>query len=87
MIARVSTVAFAGIEASTLNMSASSLEAAVHRSGGAQVIVPVHFGGLPCDMPAIKAVADRCGAHVIEDAAHAIGATHPDGSPVGSCRH
>jgi len=80
-------IAFADIEASTLNMSASSLEAAVHRSGGAQVIVPVHFGGLPCDMPAIKAVADRCGAHVIEDAAHAIGATHPDGSPVGSCRH
>lgn len=80
-------VAFADIDAATLNMSASALESTVRRHGGAQVIIPVHFGGLPCDMPAIKAVADGCGAHVIEDAAHAIGATYPDGMPVGSCEH
>jgi perosamine synthetase len=79
--------AFADIDGSTLNMSPDSLETTVRRHGGAQVVIPVHFGGLPCDMPAIKAVADRGGAHVIEDAAHAVGATYPDGTAVGCCRH
>lgn len=79
--------AFADIDPATLNMSPKSLDATVRRHGGAQVVIPVHFGGLPCDMPAIKSVADGCGAHVIEDAAHAIGATYPDGSAVGCCHH
>lgn len=79
--------AFADIDPSTLNMSPASLDTTVRRHGGAQVVIPVHFGGLPCDMPAIKSIADRCGAQVIEDAAHAIGATYPDGSSVGCCRH
>ena len=79
--------AFADIDPATLNMSPGSLDATVRRHGGAQVVIPVHFGGLPCDMPAIKSVADGCGAHVIEDAAHAIGATYPDGSAVGCCHH
>ncbi len=79
--------AFADIDPSTLNMSPASLDTTVQRHGGAQVVIPVHFGGLPCDMPKIKLIADRCGAQVIEDAAHAIGATYTDGSAVGCCRH
>jgi dTDP-4-amino-4,6-dideoxygalactose transaminase len=38
-------------------------------------------------MPAIKAAADAAGAVVIEDAAHALGATYPTGERVGSCIH
>jgi dTDP-4-amino-4,6-dideoxygalactose transaminase len=48
-----------------------------------RAIVPVHFGGLPCDMKAIWALARRHHLHVIEDAAHAAG-TEYDGRPIGA---
>ena len=38
-------------------------------------IVPVHFAGRPCDMPAITALARAHGLAVVEDCAHAIEAT------------
>ena len=48
-----------------------------------RAIVPVHLGGLPCDMHAIWELARRRELFVIEDAAHAIG-SHYRGRPVGS---
>jgi perosamine synthetase len=48
-----------------------------------KAIVVVHYGGYPCDMDEICAVADRHGLIVIEDAAHALGATYQE-RPVGS---
>ncbi len=47
-----------------------------------KAIMPVHFGGLPCDMDAIRAIAREYDLAVIEDAAHAIGATY-GGQPIG----
>jgi dTDP-4-amino-4,6-dideoxygalactose transaminase len=38
-----------------------------------KVIVPTHFGGLPCDMDRLYDMADEYGIRVIEDAALAIG--------------
>ena len=40
--------------------------------GRPAAVLPVHFGGLPCDMDAILAAALRYGARVVEDAAHAF---------------
>jgi len=37
-----------------------------------RAVVPVHLGGQPCDMDAIRAIALRHNLHVIEDAAHAF---------------
>ena len=48
----------------------------------ATALVPVHFAGLPLDLSGIR----RRPRIVIEDAAHALGATTPDG-PVGNCAH
>ena len=79
--------AFADIDPDTANLSAGSLAETARRHQGVSVVMPVHFGGLPCDMPAIRAVSDRVGARVIEDAAHALGARYPDGRPVGCCDH
>jgi dTDP-4-amino-4,6-dideoxygalactose transaminase len=45
-------------------------------------LLPVHLYGLPVDMPALMAVADRHGLAVIEDAAQAHGAAVA-GRPVG----
>lgn len=52
---------------------------------GADVVIPVHFAGLDANMSAIRAAAPQ--AAIIEDACHALGAVHEDGSAVGSCMH
>jgi perosamine synthetase len=78
---------FADVDPDTVNMSPASLRDALRTHTNVRAVVPVHFGGLPCDMPAIKAAADGAGAVVIEDAAHALGATYADGSRVGNCRY
>ncbi len=80
-------VAFADIDPQTVNMSPEALRVALREHPETKVVVPVHFAGLPCDMPAIKAVTDQAGVVVIEDAAHALGATYPDGKRVGSCAY
>ncbi|MFZ3087901.1 MAG: DegT/DnrJ/EryC1/StrS family aminotransferase, partial [Methylotenera sp.] len=80
-------VVFADIDPDTVNMSPDALKMALAKNSDARAVIPVHFAGLPCDMPAIKLAADQTGAVVIEDAAHALGATYPDGKRVGSCAH
>ena len=78
---------FADIDPATINISPSSLSEVLQKNPDARAVVPVHFAGLPCDMPAIKKVADGAGAVVIEDAAHALGAQYPDGRRVGCCAY
>ena len=80
-------VVFADIDPDTINMSPESLKDVLEKNPDARAVIPVHFAGLPCDMPAIKALADQVGVDVIEDAAHALGATYPNGQRVGSCAY
>lgn len=79
--------AFADIDLRTVNMSPAGLVDTLKKNPETRAVVPVHFAGLPCDMPAIKLVADEAGAVVIEDAAHALGASYPNGKRVGSCAY
>lgn len=83
-------VDFVDIDAQTWNMSPAALAAKLERARRAnalpKVVIPVHLGGQPCDMPAIHALAREYGFRVIEDASHALGAT-VDGRPVGDGRH
>jgi len=50
-----------------------------------RAVIPVHFAGLPCDMPEISRVAKKFDLITIEDACHALGAEYPSGERVGSC--
>ena len=52
------------------------------------LVVPVHFAGMPCQMREIaELVREVCpNARIVEDASHAIGGVHTDGSPVGSLK-
>ncbi len=80
-------IIFADIDSRTLNISPLCLEKVLKDNPCVKAIVPVHFAGLPCDMSAIKLLADAAGAVVIEDAAHALGASYSDGHKVGSCKN
>ena len=52
--------------------------------GKPRAVIPVHYGGLPCDMDAIMAVAGRYGVRVIEDASHAFPSRRPGGEWAGT---
>ncbi|WP_028603063.1 DegT/DnrJ/EryC1/StrS family aminotransferase [Ottowia thiooxydans] len=64
----------------TLNIDADKIEAAI--TPRTKAIIPVHYGGLACDMTRILEIADKHGIHVVEDAAHALPATC-NGSLIG----
>lgn len=58
------------IDPATLNIDTAQVEAAL--TPRTRAILPVHYAGLPADMPALLDVARRHGVHVVEDAAHAL---------------
>ena len=63
------------------NVTPEAIERAI--TPRTKAIIPVHYGGQPCDLEAIYAVAARHHLAVIEDAAHAVGATY-HGFKIGS---
>lgn len=75
------TPVFADIDADTYNISPSDIEAKITEN--TRAIIPVHYTGQPCDMDAITAIAKKHNLIVIEDAAHALGASYK-GKMVGS---
>ncbi len=72
---------FADIREDTLNISAGEVRARMTER--TRAVIAVHYGGQPCDMEAICGAARVRDALVVEDAAHAIGASR-DGRKVGS---
>jgi dTDP-4-amino-4,6-dideoxygalactose transaminase len=58
------------VEEDTGNMAVAGLEKLVTRR--TKAVIPVHFGGLPCDMDEIMEIAGRRRLAVVEDAAHAL---------------
>ena len=72
---------FADIQYETGNIDPADIE---HRiTPRTKAIMAVHWGGYPCDMAEIQAIATRHHLVVIEDAAHAPGATY-QGRAIGS---
>jgi len=74
------TPVFADIDPRTGNISPPSIQEKI--TPRTKAIMPVHWGGYPCEMDEIAALAQKHGLAVIEDAAHALGATY-HGRPVG----
>ncbi len=72
---------FADIQRDSFNLDPAAVEALVGPRTAA--IMPVHLYGLPADMEALGAIADRHGLAVVEDAAQAHGAAI-GGRPVGA---
>jgi perosamine synthetase len=74
-------VRFADVEPSTGNLDAGSVAEAIGARTGA--IVLLHYGGYPCDLDAFAALGARAGIPVVEDCAHATGASYR-GRPIGA---
>lgn len=72
---------FADIDARTWNLD--PVEVARRVTPRTRVLIPVHFAGLPCDLAALRRIADDHGLTVVEDACHALGARYR-GARVGS---
>ena len=75
------TPVFADIDPLTGNISPASIAEKI--TPRTRAIMPVHWGGYPCDLDEINAIAEQHGLAVIEDAAHALGAIYK-GRPVGA---
>ena len=65
---------FADIDVDTFLISPEEIRSKI--SPRTRAIIPVHFAGHPADMQEISRIADDHGLLVIEDAAHAVGATY-----------
>jgi dTDP-4-amino-4,6-dideoxygalactose transaminase len=75
---------FADIDLATFNLDPASVEAAI--TPRTRAIIPVHMAGQSADMDALMAVARKHRLTVIEDAAHAHGASYKL-RPAGSLGH
>lgn len=75
------TPVFADIDPDTYNISPEELESKI--TPQTKAIIPVHYTGQPCDMDAILEIARKHDLLVIEDGAHALGASYK-GKKIGS---
>jgi len=66
-------VVLVDIDPATLCIDPKLVEAAI--TPRTKAIMPVHYGGLAADMPALLDIAKRHGLKVVEDAAHALPTT------------
>jgi dTDP-4-amino-4,6-dideoxygalactose transaminase len=68
------TPIFVDCDQTTGNVTPQGIEAAL--TPRTKAVSVVHFAGIPCEMPAIVAVAERHGLRVVEDCAIALGARY-----------
>ena len=74
------TPVFADVDPVTLNLDPAAVEAAV--TDRTRAIVAVDMFGFPCDLDPLRAIADRHGLALIEDACESLGAEYR-GRPLG----
>jgi dTDP-4-amino-4,6-dideoxygalactose transaminase len=83
-VLRGAKIVFADSNPHNPNMDVSLIEGLI--TNKTKAIVPVHYGGVACDMDIIMGLADKYKLWVIEDAAQAIESFYK-GKPLGSIGH
>lgn len=76
------TPVFADIDPVTLNLDVAQAEQAI--TPRTKAIVAVHYAGFPCDLKGLRALCDRHGLYLIEDAAMGYGNQYED-KWLGAC--
>ncbi len=74
VVLRGAVPVFVDIRPDTLNLDETNVEAAT--SDRTRAIIAVHYAGVPAEMDALNAIADRHRLVVVEDAAQAIGSRY-----------
>ena len=67
-------IKFADIDIETMNISVDSVKKLITKK--TKAIICMHYGGLPCDLDELQILANKYKIPLIEDAAHAVGATY-----------
>ncbi len=85
-----SRVDFVDIDPDTYNLCPDRLEEKLKRADKKgllpKIVMPVHLSGQSCDMEAIKALSNKYGFKIIEDASHAIGGSYKS-KFIGDCKY
>jgi dTDP-4-amino-4,6-dideoxygalactose transaminase len=76
-------IIWADIDPKTGNIDPQSVNRLLERYPKIRAVVAVHWAGYPCDLSALNDMGDHYGVKIIEDAAHAFGATYR-GSYIGN---
>ena len=74
------TPVFADVDAGTLNLDPTAVEAAI--TGRTKAVVAVDMFGYPCELDELRDLCDRHGLALIEDSAEALGAMYKQ-TPIG----
>ena len=74
-------IKFADIDPQTMNISVESVKKLITKK--TKAVICMHYGGLPCDLDELHELTKKYKIPLIEDAAHALGATYK-GKPIGS---
>ncbi len=72
---------FADVDSRTLCIDHQKIEQLITKK--TKVILPVHFGGMPCNLVEIIKLCKKYNLKLVEDAAHAVGTTY-NGKKIGS---
>ena len=72
---------FVDVDPNTLCIDPVKIQKAISKN--TRVILPVHFAGMPCDLEKITKLSQQFNLNVIEDAAHAAGASYK-GKKIGT---
>jgi perosamine synthetase len=78
------TPVFADVDERTFNLDPAAVEAALTER--TRAVVAVDIFGYPCELDELRAICDRHGLALIEDACEALGARYK-GAPLGSHGH
>ena len=78
------TPVFADVDPDTFNLDPAAVEAAI--TDKTKAIIPVDIYGYPCELDELRAICDRHGLALVEDACEALGALYK-GRPLGSHGH
>ncbi len=71
---RGAKLVFCEIDPRTMNMDPAAAENLVTEKTA--VLAPIDYAGVPCDIDAFKAIAKKCNAKIVQDAAQAVGSKY-----------
>ena len=80
-------ILFSDIELDSINLDPITLKKNLKKNNEKNLVVPVHFAGLGCDVKKISKLKKKFNFDIIEDASHALGAKYPTGEKIGCCKY